>query len=111
MNGIVEGNILDDDNLGEAVVGGSFLYPDLQFTKTYRNQRESIKYYGVMSDDGKELHGNWTVKGLMDGTWRAVRDSDGDELKFEEFVQKEAEKELVRVRPRIKPAPEKEKQL
>jgi hypothetical protein len=109
MNGIVEGNILDDDNLGEAVVGGSFHYPNLQFTKIYRNKAEPIKYYGTMSDDGKELSGSWMLSEIS-GTWRATRDGDGNDVKFEDKVQAEEEPELVRIRPRTRPAPELERE-
>ncbi len=97
INGRVEGNILDDSTLGEALVVGSFGYPSIEFTKTYlrKSGTSPLKYRGSMSEDGKMLSGTWS-SGLVSGTWLAVRTNDTDELKFEEwkdtFVTEEAQR-------------------
>jgi hypothetical protein len=99
VNGIVEGNILDDQAVaggGEAVVGGSFHFPDLRFTKVYRGFH-SVKYQGTMSEDGKVLTGRWVIPGAkMNGTWRATRSEEGEDLKLEDIEQLEKEEEEVR---------------
>jgi hypothetical protein len=96
VNGIVQGNILDDGPPGEAVVGGSFHYPDLRFTKIYHGQH-SVKYQGTMSEDGKLLVGRWVVPGQnLAGTWRAMRSEEGEDLKLEDTDQLEKEEEEAR---------------
>jgi hypothetical protein len=78
IDGHVEGNILDGDRLGEAVVSGTFEYPSLSFTKIYRIAGVSAVHYdGTMSEDGKELRGRWHISGDSNGTWFAQRDSNG----------------------------------
>jgi hypothetical protein len=80
IDGHVEGNILDDDRLGEAVVSGTFAYPALKFTKVYRAAGTApVHYNGTMSEDGKELRGRWHITGDNTGTWFAQRDSSGAE--------------------------------
>lgn len=95
IDGLVEGNILDDGYLGEALVGGSFHFPNLQFTKIYRGSH-GVKYQGTMSEDGKQLHGRWHIPGSEEaGTWKAVRFEDGEDLKFEERFEKSKDLETV----------------
>lgn len=103
-NGIIDGNILDDGNLGEASVGGTFTYPSIAFTKAYRQAGLSpVSYKGTMSEDGNRLSGTWairsgfsgtwTTKGNWSGTWVAVR-LDGEEmLEFDETLGDERPKE------------------
>jgi hypothetical protein len=94
VDGIVEGNILDDGSLGEAVVGGKFLYPHLKFVKIYQSgTKHAVNYQGTMSEDGKTLMGRWNVSGVHSGTWTAKRYEDGEDLKFE--IEDERELELV----------------
>ena len=84
VDGIVEGNILDDGSLGEAAVGGKFLYPHLKFTKVYQSTgTKPVQYEGTMSEDGNTLTGRWKIQGDLSGTWTAKRFEDGEDLKFE----------------------------
>lgn len=69
--GYIEGSILDDCSLGEAFVTGTFVYPNISFTKKYRKPGlEPVEYRGQMSEDGQSLLGVWTIKaerpGLLD---------------------------------------------
>ncbi|HEY9772375.1 MAG TPA: hypothetical protein V6C81_01045 [Planktothrix sp.] len=94
--GLIEGNILDDGRLGEAVVGGSFSFPELRFTKIYRG-KHAVKYQGTMSEDGKVLIGRWVIPGAQGaGTWRAMRNEEGEDLKFEDIEELEKDKEEAR---------------
>jgi hypothetical protein len=103
--GVLEGNILDDSHLGEAVVSGSFTYPTVTFVKRYRNKPGApIRYEGTMSEDGKTLQGSWFLisgQGSTRGTWVANRTSDGEDLTFkrENEEETEDEREKVMVRP------------
>ncbi|MBN8658952.1 MAG: hypothetical protein J0M35_01205 [Candidatus Obscuribacter phosphatis] len=79
--GYIEGSILDDCSLGEAFVTGTFVYPNISFTKKYRKPGlEPVEYRGQMSADGQSLLGIWSIKsqreGFFDnrGTWTAFRD-------------------------------------
>lgn len=85
--GLVEGNILDDDYLGEATVGGGFNFPHLKFTKTYRAAGTvPVRYQGMMSEDGKTISGRWTINAQeVSGTWTAFRYEDGDEVPIEDL--------------------------
>ncbi len=92
VDGIVEGNILDDGSLGEAVVAGKFFYPHLKFTKTYQaGTMHAVHYQGTMSEDGKTLMGRWNIPGDGSGTWTAKRYEDGEDLKFEREDERELE--------------------
>lgn len=92
----VEGSILDDCNLGEALVTGTFSYPELRFTKKYHHSDlNQVEYSGSMNSDGTMLTGTWWIKGTGEGeetttgTWIARRNADGAEFdfKFEEVKQ------------------------
>ena len=104
----LEGNILDDGPLGEAVVTGSFVYPSINFTKVYRaGGQPPIYYSGTMSEDGKTLAGTWEVHSqkvkqpLARGTWTARRYDDVIELDMETLFEKQ--KELEEARPTVAP--------
>lgn len=57
----VEGSVLDNCNLGEAMVSGSFTYPSLQFIKTYISVRiDPVEYRGTMNEDGTMIAGTGT---------------------------------------------------
>ncbi len=99
IKGLVEGNILDDDDLGEAVVAGSFGYPELEFSKRYMHAAaEAITYHGTMSEDGKMLSGNWHIGHVSSGTWMAVREDNSEELNLKNRL--EAQRELVVSKPK-----------
>jgi hypothetical protein len=98
-DGRVEGNILDDNRLGEANVSGSFSYPSLAFVKTYYSRLLiPIHYEGTMSEDGKVVSGNWHFKGQRgSGTWRMERfdptDSLSSKIENEQVVDDERERQ------------------
>lgn len=81
MDGIIEGNILDEEFPVEAFVGGTFRYPNVQFVKIYRG-RHGVEYSGTMNEQGTELHGRWIIRGDAFGTWVAFRGNPEDDLKF-----------------------------
>jgi hypothetical protein len=77
-------------------VGGSFSFPELRFTKIYRG-KHAVKYQGTMSEDGKVLIGRWVIPGAQGaGTWRAMRNEEGEDLKFEDIEELEKDKEEAR---------------
>ena len=85
----VEGSVLDNCNLGEAMVSGSFTYPSLQFIKTYISMRiDPVEYRGTMNEDGTVIAGNWYIRprdrdsGSTMGTWIATRGDGGEEFTF-----------------------------
>lgn len=82
-DGVLEGNILDDGQLGEADVAGRFHFPHVKFSKSYRSGLQPVRYEGRMSDDGKTLSGRWYLGVDGSGTWTAKRYEDGEELKLE----------------------------
>ncbi len=100
--GILKGNIRDESMLGEAVLNGSFAYPNVSFTKTYYTPGMSpIKYTGTMSGDGKTITGRWVIDAPnhpieVKGTWMAHR-TDNDEKKKEKEEQTEKQ-DLEQVR-------------
>ncbi|MFA7335753.1 MAG: hypothetical protein WC028_03130 [Candidatus Obscuribacterales bacterium] len=86
----VEGSVLDNCNLGEAMVTGSFTYPSLQFIKTYISMRiDPVEYRGTMNEDGTVIVGNWYIRprdkdsGSTMGTWIATRGDGGEEFTFD----------------------------
>lgn len=105
VDGIIEGNILDDGMYGEASVGGKFFYPHVKFTKAYNAAgMHAVNYEGTMSEDGNTLMGKWKIAGANSGTWTAKRYEDGEDLKFEIEDSKELEQTDERKRPEIAPA-------
>lgn len=92
VDGIIEGNILDDGGLGEATVGGKFSFPLIKFVKVYQTgAHHAVHYQGTMSEDGKTLMGRWKIAGDISGTWTAKRYEDGEDLKFETEDDRELE--------------------
>lgn len=84
INGVLEGNILDDGQLGEAALGGKFSFPVVKFTKKYHSAgSNAVTYQGKMSDDGKTMQGRWTIGSTISGTWSAHRFDEGEDLTFE----------------------------
>jgi hypothetical protein len=100
--GSLKGNIRDESMLGEAVLDGSFAYPNVSFTKTYYTRGLSpISYTGTMSGDGKTITGRWKIviqnsSFEVKGTWMAHR-VDKEEKKKEKIEDKQ-NNEIERVR-------------
>jgi len=117
-NGAIEGNILDDGDLGEAIVGGSFSYPNVKFTKRYRRVGlDSPNYQGTMSEDGKKLSGKWLISKTrlthrtISGPWVAMRLDDGTMEELDKLIDKELFKELEPERILVTPGVQKESGL
>jgi hypothetical protein len=94
----LEGSILDHGQLGEAIVNGTFSYPQLRFTKRYHDRTcEPVEYTGSMNEDGTVISGRWLIKApasfsagdyggageITSGTWIATRGDSGEEFKFD----------------------------
>lgn len=86
----VEGSVLDNCNLGEAMVSGTFTYPNLQFIKTYiSTSTDPVEYRGIMNEDGTLIAGNWLIRprsiesGAAMGTWIATRGDGGEQFTFD----------------------------
>lgn len=104
LDGIIEGNILDDGQLGEATVGGKFNFPHVKFTKCYRTPgTDPVNYQGMMSEDGKTISGRWTIQSAVSGTWTASRYEDGEDLDMEDLEN--LNKELVEDKPKVLTSP------
>ena len=85
--GEFNGQILDDNYMGEAIVQGVQVALTVRFTKTYIEVPRGyvsapIEYEGQMSADGKKMSGTWTLQiaprrtrrsHTMQGTWDANR--------------------------------------
>ncbi|MDY6936756.1 MAG: hypothetical protein SWY16_03735 [Cyanobacteriota bacterium] len=70
----LSGNILDDDPLGEASVAGETTGCNLRFTKRYLGQtRHSVRYLGIVSEDGNFMQGQWQIEPFDRGHWEAHR--------------------------------------
>jgi len=93
-DGSLKGNIRDEALYGEAVVSGTFDFPQLTFVKTYYTRGMApVHYTGTMSGDGKTITGRWNIKapsGQTDrkGTWMAHR-TDPSEKKKEKIEEKQ----------------------
>lgn len=91
--GSLKGNIRDEGILGEAVITGTFAFPNVSFTKTYYTPgMEPIRYTGSMSGDGKTINGRWTIQAYsgdeVKGTWMAYR-TDKEEKKKEKTEERQ----------------------
>lgn len=99
QDGAVQGSILDSGRLGEAIVTGSFTYPNLSFQKSYYNSSlKKVVYDGTMSADGKKLTGRWSIGTVLSGKWFASRQDEEELLEkiiTEEDNQEELEKTKV----------------
>jgi hypothetical protein len=96
----VEGNILDNGQLGEAKVFGSFAYPNLSFTKTYHAGRTPVEYRGTLNEEGDCLSGTWSIViptqtggkvTASNGTWSAWRNLEDEE---EEIRERETQQDF-----------------
>ncbi len=84
--GTLSGNILDDGELGEAIVAGELIGRRVSFTKRYlAGSHEVVDYSGTVSEDGNSIQGNWSIdaatqgkrkRDKLSGTWEARRSGD-----------------------------------
>lgn len=80
---VLDGNILDDNQLGDASLTGAVTANSVQFTKRYLTfQTPPILYSGEIQADGQVMRGRWRIlaKGLVllggSGNWEAKRSGD-----------------------------------
>lgn len=79
----ISGSILDDSGLGEAIVGGEVVGRRISFTKKYlAGSRHTVRYTGVVSEDGDSMHGQWQINLFDSGDWEAHRQQDDLSLTF-----------------------------
>jgi hypothetical protein len=101
-DGNLKGEIRDEGILGHAVVSGTFVFPDVNFTKTYFTRGlEPIQYVGTMSGDGKTMTGRWTIQPHtgappLKGTWMAHRTDNEEKKKEKQAEQQRQNLENVR---------------
>lgn len=92
----VEGSILDDGQLGEAHVNGSFVSGQLKFCKIYNGAaRNPVHYEGTMSEDGKSISGRWQIDVKTRGSWMAWRLDDEKVPEADESTEVDRDKELA----------------
>lgn len=49
---------------------------DVSFTKAYTNSvlgKDKVRYIGLLSDDGTQIIGSWTIEGIWTGKFRITR--------------------------------------
>jgi len=86
----VEGSIMDDGQLGEAHVSGTFTGKELSFCKIYNSAaRDPVQYNGTMSEDGKSLSGKWNINTALGGAWTAYRMDDEAVPELTEDIKEE----------------------
>ena len=85
----INGNILDDNYLGEASLIGTIAGRSVSFTKKYvMGSRHSVQYSGTVSEDGNTMQGKWQIL-VFRGAWEAQRQDDNLSL---EQTRKKVEK-------------------
>lgn len=72
----ISGNILDNNDLGEASLTGTVTGRSVSFTKKYlMGSRHTVKYSGTVSEDGNTIQGKWQIL-IFRGAWEAQRIDD-----------------------------------
>ncbi len=84
--GQIAGSILDDCELGEAYVYGSYESSSIKFTKYYRHSfLAPVSYSGTVSSDMKTMTGKWSISdpnsGVARGSWSAHKIDEGASTK------------------------------
>ena len=79
----LSGNILDNSNLGEAMITGEVIGRNMTFTKRYlgNNSYYFIHYRGIVSEDEQLIQGQWHIN-WETGKWEARRQDDDLSLSF-----------------------------
>ena len=78
----LSGRVLDDNDLGSALLAGKVSGRSVNFTKTYITaSRHSVEYTGTLSEDGKRMKGQWRISWFSGGTWEAQRSDEELSLK------------------------------
>jgi len=74
IGNMLTGNILDNSYMGEASLSGDVIGQQVQFTKRYLVRKQiSVKYQGIISDDGDSMQGTWNLGKYDSGSWEAHR--------------------------------------
>lgn len=70
---MLSGNILDDSDLGEALVSGEVVGRSVRFVKQYVTSSPApIAYTGTLSESEDFMQGQWFLNGFS-GKWEARR--------------------------------------
>ena len=69
----VSGNVLDDNELGEASIAGEVVGRVIRFTKRYLASSFAIEYTGQITEDEQAMAGTWLIEGIDSGQWEARR--------------------------------------
>jgi hypothetical protein len=100
----INGNILDDGNLGEATITGEAIGRNIQFSKRYISiSQGNILYQGLLSEDENLMQGEWILKmssstygEMMDsGRWEATRSENDLSNELTQYLAKKKELSLV----------------
>lgn len=68
------GSILDDNNLGEALLSGEVIGRRIQFTKRYlTTSPDPVSYTGTVAESEDFMQGHWHVSRFTSGSWEARR--------------------------------------
>ncbi len=72
----ISGNILDNNELGEASLTGTVTGRSVSFTKKYlMGSRHAVKYSGTVCENGNTIQGKWQIL-IFRGAWEAQRIDD-----------------------------------
>lgn len=72
----LSGNILDDNDLGEASVNGEVVGRSVSFSKRYLTRSLNLVHYrGTVSADEDFMQGEWNI-GSFTGLWEARRSTE-----------------------------------
>jgi len=94
-NNYLSGNILDNSNLGEALVNGEVIGRKVTFTKCYTvNAQHCINYTGSISENQELMTGNWHEGIFNQGKWEAHRQDDNLILELENVKAKTLQPQL-----------------
>ncbi len=100
----LSGNILDDGNLGEAIITGEAIGRNIQFSKRYVSAFQgNIIYQGLLSEDENLMRGEWTLKMYSpvygeitdSGRWEATRGENDLSDELTQYLAKKKELTLV----------------
>ncbi len=100
----LNGNILDDGNLGEATITGEAIRRNIQFSKRYVTAFQgNILYQGLLSEDENLMQGEWVLKMYSpaygeitdSGRWEATRSENDLSDELTQYLANKKELTLV----------------
>lgn len=85
----LSGRIIDDSPLGEAQVQGQVTGHNVSFSKKYfNNPGYTIRYTGIVSEDGNHISGQWRLSAKLTGPWEAHRNDNDLSKEFQAILAK-----------------------